>query len=173
MNDTPIRLFPALLKIGGADARSLAEIKRRHVPKYTSMYILGLRVCAANSFLHVTTAIHGGTDTLSIFSSGTDAAGLNRSDISALPKFAIKSVHGRTLLMMQRSRCAVYLQKSLFPDLKNPRLLPQLFDKFIGRGYFQLRRALHLIDGVVIGNMDKNIAGALRAEEEILERLEL
>ena len=113
------------------------------------------------------------SDTLRIFSSGTDAAGLNRSDISALPKFAMKSVHGRTLFMMQRSRCAAYLQKLFFPDLKNPRLLPQLFDKFIGRRYFQLRRALDLIDGIVIGNMDKNIAGALRAEEEILERLEL
>ena len=134
----------SLLQIGGADARSLAEIKRRRT------------FC-----------------TSSIFSSGTDAAGLNRSDISALPKFAMKSVHGRTLFMMQRSRCAAYLQKLFFPDLKNPRLLPQLFDKFIGRRYFQLRRALDLIDGIVIGNMDKNIAGALRAEEEILERLEL
>ena len=48
-------------------------------------------------------------DTLRIFSSGTDATtGLNSSDISAKPKFAIKSVQGCTLLMMQRSRCAVY-----------------------------------------------------------------
>ena len=64
----------SLLQIGGADARNLVEIKRRHVPKYTSMYILGLRVCNANSLLHRTTAVHGGIDTLSIFSSGTDAA---------------------------------------------------------------------------------------------------
>ena len=50
-------------------------------------------------------------DTLRIFSSGTDATtGLNSSDISAKPKFAIKSVQGCTLLMMQRSRCAVYFQ---------------------------------------------------------------
>ena len=68
------RLSVSLLQIGGADARNLAEIKRRHVPKYTSMYILGLRVCNANSLLHRTTAVHGGIDTLSIFSSGTDAA---------------------------------------------------------------------------------------------------
>lgn len=40
----------------------------------TSMYILGLRVCNANSLLHRTTAVHGGIDTSSIFSSGTDAA---------------------------------------------------------------------------------------------------
>ena len=64
----------SLLQRCGVDARSLAEIKRRHVPKYTSMYILGLRVCNANSLLHRTTAVHGGIDTLSIFSSGTDAA---------------------------------------------------------------------------------------------------
>ena len=133
--------YPALLQIGGADARSLAEIKRR-------------RIC----------------DTLS---GGTDAAGYIRSDVSAMLKLAAKSVQGCTLLARQRSRCPAYLQKLLFPDLKNPRLLRQLFDKFIGRGNFQLGRALHLIDGIVIGNMDKNIASALRAEEEILERLEL
>ncbi len=38
MNDTPIRLFPALLKIGGADARSLAEIKRRRTCCTSSIY---------------------------------------------------------------------------------------------------------------------------------------
>ena len=52
----------SLLQRCGVDARSLAEIKRGHVPKYTSMYILGLRVCNANSLLHRTTAIHGGTE---------------------------------------------------------------------------------------------------------------
>ena len=56
------RLSVSLLQIGGADARNLAEIKRRHGPKYTSMYILGLRVCNANSLLHRTTAVHGGTE---------------------------------------------------------------------------------------------------------------
>ena len=48
-------------------------------------------------------------DTLS---SGRDAAGSNRSDISALPKFAIKSVHGCTLLMMRRRRCVVYFKRT-------------------------------------------------------------
>ena len=61
------------MRIGGADARNLAEIKRRHGPKYTSMYILGLRVCNANLLLHRTTAVHGGIDTSSIFRSGMDA----------------------------------------------------------------------------------------------------
>ena len=70
-----------------ANARSLAEIKRRRI-----------------------------YDTLRIFRSGTDAAGLNRSDISALPKFAIKSVHGCTLLMMRRSRCTVYPRKKPFEN---------------------------------------------------------
>ena len=69
----------SLLQIGGADTRSLAKAKRRRT------------FC-----------------TSSIFSSGTDAAGLNRSDISALPKFAMKSVHGRTLLMMRRRRCPAF-----------------------------------------------------------------
>jgi len=73
--------------------------------KYTSLYIFGLRVCDANTLLRRTSGIRGGADTLRIFTSGTDAAGLNRSDISALPKFAIKSVHGCTLLMMRRRRC--------------------------------------------------------------------
>ena len=101
------------------DTRSLAEIKRRHVPKYTSMYILGLRVCAANSFLHVTTAIHGGTDTLSIFSSGTDAAGYIRSDVSAMLKLAAKSVQGCTLLARQRSRYTPpALLKIVIPDTR-------------------------------------------------------
>ena len=52
MNDTPIRLFPALLKIGGADARSLAEIKRR-------------RTCCTSS----------------IFSSGTEAARIKQKQV--------------------------------------------------------------------------------------------
>ena len=58
-------------------------------------------------------------DTLRIFRSGTDAAGLNRSDISALPKFAIKSVHGCTLLMMRRSRCTVYPRKKPFENRRH------------------------------------------------------
>ena len=77
----------------------------------------------ANSLLRGTTDIPVRSDTLRIFSSGTDAAGLNRSDISALPKFAIKSVHGCTLLMMRRSRCPAYFQKGAFE--KNFRKLLQ------------------------------------------------
>ena len=34
-----------LLKIGGVDARSLVEIKRRHAQKRTSVSIFGLQVC--------------------------------------------------------------------------------------------------------------------------------
>ena len=80
--------------------------------KYTSLYIFYLRVCRANTLLTKTITIRGGDDTLRVFSSGTDAtAGLNSSDISAKQKFAIKSVQGCTLLMMQRSRCVVYFQK--------------------------------------------------------------
>ena len=45
------------------------------------------------------------------FSSGTDAAGSIRSDVSAMLKLAVKSVQGCTLLTRQRSRYAVYFQK--------------------------------------------------------------
>ena len=99
-------------------------------PSSSKIYIrvyFGLQVCLANLLLRGTSGIRAASakptllqiddadarslaeikrmricDTLS---GGTDAAGLNRSDISALPKFAMKSVHGRTLFMMRRSRC--------------------------------------------------------------------
>jgi len=48
------------------------------------LYIFYLRVCCANTLLRRTTAILGGSDTLRIFNSGTDAAGYIRSDVSAL-----------------------------------------------------------------------------------------
>ena len=136
-----------LLQIGGADARNLAEIKRRrigytlsiyfgvattqmprlssafanrryryearaqinrrHVQKYTSVYIFELRVCKANTLLTRTTAIRGGFDTLRIFSSGTDAAGYIRSDVSAMLKLAAKSVQGCTLLDSVRDRSGI------------------------------------------------------------------
>ena len=52
-----------------------AQINRRHVQKYTSVYIFELRVCKANTLLTRITAIHGGNDTLrTVFSSGMDAA---------------------------------------------------------------------------------------------------
>ena len=46
------------------------------------LYILWLRVRIANSILRGTTDIPVRSDTLMIFRSGTDAAGLNRSDVS-------------------------------------------------------------------------------------------
>ena len=81
----------------------------------TSMYILGLRVCNANLLLHRTTAVHGGIDTLRIFSSGTDAARIMQkrcfgSVRNSQPK-VYKDVH---FWLQQRSRCAVYLQKEEF-----------------------------------------------------------
>ena len=105
------------LLLNFTDIHVRSEITRREHKLTTGtvkMYLLVhfyLRVCCANTLLCSNTAILGGSDTLRIFSSGTDAAGLNRSDISALPKFAIKSVHGCTLLMMQRSRCVVYFKR--------------------------------------------------------------
>ena len=44
-------------------------------------------------------------DTLRIFSSGMDAAGYIRSDVSTKSKLAAKSVQGCTLLAKRRSRC--------------------------------------------------------------------
>ena len=106
------------LLLNFTDIHVRSEITRREHKLTTGtvkMYLLVhfyLRVCCANTLLCSNTAILGGSDTLRIFSSGTDAAGLNRSDISALLKFAMKSVHGRTLFMMRR-RCAVYFKRWL------------------------------------------------------------
>ena len=98
----------------GADTRRKKKLTAGTIKNEHPCPFLIYEICIAQiSLLRGTTAIRGGSDTLRIFSSGTDAAGLNRSDISALPKFAMKSVHGRTLFMMQRSRCAVYLQKKI------------------------------------------------------------
>ena len=70
-------------------------------------------ICATQiSFLRGTTAIHGGIDTLRIFSSGMDAAGYIRSDVSTNSKLAAKSVQGCTLLARRRSRCAVYFKRT-------------------------------------------------------------
>ena len=60
------------------------QINRRHGTKCTSLYILYLRVCSANTLLTRTTVVLGGNDTLSIFSSGMDAAGSIRGDVSRL-----------------------------------------------------------------------------------------
>ena len=96
-----------------------AQINRRHGKKYTSLYIFYQRVCRANTLLIRTTAVRGGTDTLRIFSSGRDAAGYIRSDVSAKLKLAAKSVQGCTLLARRRSRCIVYFKRRL-PFDKNP-----------------------------------------------------
>ena len=59
-----------------------------------------------NSLLIYSPAVRGGSATLSIYCrSGTDATGYIRNDVSAVPKLAIKSVHGCTLLMMRQRRC--------------------------------------------------------------------
>ena len=47
------------------------------------MRFLGACFAQQNALLLRTTAIRGGSDTLRIFRSGMDAAGLNRSDVSA------------------------------------------------------------------------------------------
>ena len=109
--------------------KARAQINRRHGQECTSLYILDLRVCPANTLLIRTTAVLGGKDTLGIFSSGTDAAGSIRSEFRAYAKLAIKSVHGCTLLMMQRSRCAIYFQKRTSKD-SNPRYCAAVTVKF-------------------------------------------
>ena len=58
--------------------------------------------------------------TLRIFSSGRDAAGYIRSDVSASLKLAAKSVQGCTLLAMQRRRRYAYFQKTLHFSLFTP-----------------------------------------------------
>ena len=72
------------IPVRSEDARSLVEIKRR-------------RTCCTSR---------------TTYSSGTDAAGLNSSDISAKPKFAIKSVQGCTLFMMRQRRCPHIFKRS-------------------------------------------------------------
>ena len=102
--------FRKPFEMDDADTRNTVKKYRRHVEKRTSVYAFQRQVfLAKNLLLFRTTPILGRSDTLS---SGRDAAGSNRSDISALPKFAIKSVHGCTLLMMRRSRYAVYFKRT-------------------------------------------------------------
>ena len=95
------------------------------------------------SLLCGTTDIPVRDDTLRIFSSGMDAAGLNRSDISASPKFAIKSVHGCTLLMMQRRRRYAYLCRKPFEiddtDARSVQKTPAGV-LFVRRGLFFVKR---------------------------------
>ena len=82
--DAPDIFEPAPFEIDDTDTRNTVKKYRRHGTKCTSVYILYLRVCSANTLLHGNTALHGGSNTSRIyFSSGKDAAGLNRSDVSA------------------------------------------------------------------------------------------
>ena len=87
--------------------KARAKINRRHGSKCTSLYICYLRVCSANTLLIRTTDIRVRSDTLRIFRSGKDAAGLNRSDVSA----SAETRHQKCTQMytfddaQQRSRC--------------------------------------------------------------------
>ena len=108
--------FRKPFEIDGVDTRNTVKKYHRHGKKYTSLYIFYQRVCRANTLLIRTTAVRGGTDTLRIFSSGRDAAGYIRSDVSAKLKLAAKSVQGCTLLARRRSRCAVYFKRKLTFD---------------------------------------------------------
>ena len=70
-----------LLKIVVPDTRREKKLTAGHVQKYTSVYIFELRVCRANTLLTRTTAILGSSDTLRIFSSGTDAACIKQKQV--------------------------------------------------------------------------------------------
>ena len=111
-----------LLQIGGADARNLAEIKRRHGPKYTSMYILGLRVCNANSLLHRTTAVHGGIELKLAINAPKDGRGISQKQVLE-QNLSSTDVHGRTSV-------------ERYTDVQ---LLNSLFQKAYGK-FFQNRR---------------------------------
>ncbi|QHX42910.1 hypothetical protein GWP43_04965 [Treponema vincentii] len=58
-------------------------IRKTRSSRMYLLYILELRVRNVNSLLRGTTDIPVRSDTLRIFRSGMDAAGLNRSDVSA------------------------------------------------------------------------------------------
>ena len=71
------------------------------VEKRTSVYAFQRQVFwAKNLLLRGTTAIRGGSDTSrTTYSSGTDAAGSIRSDVSAMPKLVAKTIHGCIVLV--------------------------------------------------------------------------
>ena len=69
--------------------------------------------------------------TLRIFSSGRDAAGYIRSDVSASLKLAAKSVQGCTLLAMQRRRRYHYFQKTLHFAIFAPILMVMLSQRIL------------------------------------------
>ena len=58
------------------------KINRRHVEKRTSEYAFQRQVfLAKNLLLRETTAVRGGSDTLRIFRSGTDAARIKQKQV--------------------------------------------------------------------------------------------
>ena len=62
--------------------KAQAQINRRHGKQCPSLYIVYLHVCNANVLLHSrTTAVHGGSATLSTFKSGTDAARIKQKQV--------------------------------------------------------------------------------------------
>ena len=73
------KLFPRLLKIDGVDTRREHKLTAGTVKNVRPCTFFTYKICIAQiSFLHGTTAIHGGTDTLRIISSGMDAAGIKQ-----------------------------------------------------------------------------------------------
>lgn len=78
-----VRFEPSVGVNRGSRYKARVKINRRHGTKCTSMYISYLRGCKANTLQARTTAVRAGSEMLRIFSSGKDAAGLNRSDVSA------------------------------------------------------------------------------------------
>ena len=67
-------------------------------------------------------AIRGGSATLNIFSSGTDAAGCIRSDVSAKPKLAAKTIHGCIVLAQMRRIFSKVLPNLPFLKRANPKV---------------------------------------------------
>ena len=90
----------SLLQIGEVDPRREKKLTAGSVRNVHPCTFLTCEICIAQiSFLRGTTAIHGGSATLSIYCrSGMDAAGYIRSDVSTTSKLAAKSVQGCTLL---------------------------------------------------------------------------
>ena len=114
-------LFVSLLKIGEAYPRRENKLTASTIKNIHPCSFFICEICISQiSFLIRTIAIRGENDTLRIYcSSGMDAAGLNRSDVSAMLKLAAKSVQGCTLLARQRSRYTPpALLKIVIPDTR-------------------------------------------------------
>ena len=100
-------LSVSLLKIGEAYPRHKNKLTASTIKNVHPCSFFTCEICISQiSFLIRTIAIRAENDTLRIYcSSGMDAAGLNRSDVSAMLKLAAKSVQGCTLLARWRRRC--------------------------------------------------------------------